>query len=99
MELLLIIVVSIHLLAVNLAGAGPLVAAWADWRGGRRGQIELQDAGKSLSVWSIVAAILGLSLGLTAIAVLIYWPPETHRGYQFQVLRQVPADRWWFTGA
>ena len=36
MELTLITFVAVHLLAVNLAGAGPLVLVWLDWFGHRR---------------------------------------------------------------
>src|SRR6266496_2592514 len=99
MELvLLIILVAAHLLAVNLAGAGPLVAAWIDWRGGRRGEPESAAAGRTLMWWSIGAAVVGLGFGGAALAVFVYWPPHTHERYWHYVELEINETRWWFLG-
>lgn len=60
-ELTLISVVAAHLLAVNMAGAGPLVLSWLDWIGHRRQRPELQQAAVRLGWWSIAAAVIGVA--------------------------------------
>jgi hypothetical protein len=99
MELVIIILVAAHLLAVNLAGAGPLVAAWIDWRGARRAEPEAATAAaRTLLWWSIGAAVVGMVLGGGAIAQLIYRPPHTHRWYWWYAGREITVTRWWFLG-
>jgi len=99
MELVLIIFVAAHLLAVNLAGAGPLVAAWIDWRGARRAEPEVATtAARTLMWWSIGAAVGGMGLGGAALAQFIYWPPHTHRWYWWYVEQEITETRWWFVG-
>jgi len=98
MELALIILVAAHLLAVNLAGAGPLVATWIDWRGARRGEPEAATAARTLMSWSIAAAIFGMSLGGAALAQFIYWPPQTHQRYWHYIELEISETRWWFIG-
>ena len=71
MELTLITVVAVHLLAVNLAGAGPLVVVWLDWLGGRRQQPPWQAIARRLAWWSILAAAVGMAIGLAALAELL----------------------------
>jgi hypothetical protein len=99
MELLLIILVAVHLLAVNLAGAGPLVAAWIDWRGARRGDPEAALAARTLMWWSIGGAVFGMGLGGAALAILVYWPPQTHQRYWRSVELEITETRWWFIAA
>lgn len=99
MELVLIILVAAHLLAVNLAGAGPLLAAWIDWRGARRGEPEAATAAaRTLMWWSIGAAVIGMSLGGAALAQFVYWPPHTHERYWHYVDLEITETRWWFIG-
>ncbi len=66
MELTLVTVVAAHLLAVNLAGAGPLVLVWLDWFGCRRQWPQGQQAALRLGWWSIAAAAIGVALGAGA---------------------------------
>jgi hypothetical protein len=98
-ELALITVVAAHLLAVNLAGAGPLVMVWLDWLGGRRQQPQWRQAALRLGWWSIAAAAVGVALGTAAMAQLFYWPPKTHQAYQWIIRDRVPEGRWWFVAA
>lgn len=55
-----------HLLCVNVAAGGPLVAAWLDWRG--RGDEAAGRAAKWLAGWSLAGLLAGAFLG-----VLIGW--------------------------
>ena len=98
-ELTLISVVAAHLLAVNMAGAGPLVLSWLDWIGHRRQRPELQQAAVRLGWWSIAAAVIGVALGVGALAELFFWPPRAHAEYRWVIRNQVPVARWWFVVA
>ncbi len=99
MELTLITVVAVHLLAVNLAGAGPLVVVWLDWLGGRRQRPQWQAIARRLAWWSILAAAVGVAIGLAALAELLYWPPRSHDSFRWIIRDSVPAIRWWFVAA
>ena len=96
MESVLITVVAFHLITVNLAGAGPFVAAWADWYGRRRDRPEFQSAALRLIRWSIVATLLGAGLGLGAWAELVYWPPPSQGSFCWLLRESISTQRWWF---
>ena len=64
--LVLSLLLAAHLLCVNVAAGGPLVAAWLDWRG--RGDEAAGRAAKWLAGWSIAGLLVGALLG-----VLIGW--------------------------
>ncbi|HEY2759703.1 MAG TPA: hypothetical protein VGI75_03150 [Pirellulales bacterium] len=96
MESVLITVVAFHLLAANLAGAGPFVAAWADWHGRRRNRLELQFAGLQLIRWSMLAALVGVGLGLVAWIELAYCPPRSQGSFWWLLRRSISTERWWF---
>ena len=51
-----------HLVCVNVAAGGPLVAAWLDWRG--RGDKAAGRAAKWLAGWSLIGFLAGTVLGL-----------------------------------
>jgi hypothetical protein len=51
-----------HLLCVNVAAGGPLVAAWLDWRG--RGDEAAGRAAKWLAGWSLIGFLTGAILGV-----------------------------------
>jgi hypothetical protein len=53
-----------HLLCVNVASGGPLIAAWLDWRGAR-GDQTAATAAKDLARWSVVGLLGGAALGVT----------------------------------
>lgn len=93
---LLILVVGVHLLAVNLAAAGPIVAPLVEWRGTRRGRAAYGAAVLGLAKWSVGAAVIGFGLGLLALAALTIWQPGSDSQY-FAAIRQVTPSRWWFT--
>jgi hypothetical protein len=52
-----------HLLCVNVAAGGPLVAAWLDWRG--RHEEAAGRAAKWLAGWSVAGLLAGAILGVT----------------------------------
>lgn len=69
MQFLMILVFAAHLLCVNVASAGPLVAAWLDWLEGRGNRLAGQ-AGRYLSWWALGLLLPGGLLGLTMGAML-----------------------------
>ena len=66
-ELLLSLLLAVHLLCVNVASGGPIVAAWLDLRGSRGDETAAIGA-RYLAGWSLVTLLAGAALG-----VLIGW--------------------------
>lgn len=93
----IVILVAAHLLAVNLAGAGPIVAVAIEWRGSATRREVWRVIARRLVVWSIGAAAFGMGLGLVAAGALIASPGLGQPDY-WGTLARVPAGRWWFTG-
>jgi hypothetical protein len=58
-----ILLLSVHLLAVNVAAGGPIVAAWLDWRG-TRGDEAAARAARWLADWSLAGLLGGAVLGV-----------------------------------
>jgi hypothetical protein len=63
-QLALILLLTAHLLCVNVAAAGPLVAMWLDWREGRGDKL-CGTAGRFLTWESLALLAVGACLGLT----------------------------------
>jgi hypothetical protein len=57
------LLLSAHLICVNIASGGPIVAAWLDWRG-TRGDLVAVKAAVYLARVSLVGFVLGATLGL-----------------------------------
>jgi hypothetical protein len=64
-EAFLTLLLAVHLLLVNVAAGGPLVAAWLDWRGTRGEQVAVQAA-----AFLARAALIGLVAGGATGAVM-----------------------------
>lgn len=62
-ELLLTLLLAAHLLCVNVASGGPLLAAWLDWRG-TRGDDVATTAATYLARASLLGLVVGAVLGL-----------------------------------
>lgn len=88
LELLSIPLLAIHLLAMNLASAGPLISGWLRWRGD-----EFSTAsGRRFIGWSIYAFLLGI---LTGGLLIITIPGNS----LWAALGRFPANAYWFAGA
>lgn len=88
LELLSIPLLAIHLLAMNLASAGPLISGWLRWRGD-----EFSTAsGRRFIGWSIYAFLLGI---LTGGLLIITIPGDS----LWAALGRFPANAYWFAGA
>ena len=90
-DLLLIAIFACHLLAVDLAAAGPLMAIWLEWRETRRGDSLAGEIGRRLAIWSLAAAFIGVGLGLLTALVL----PQLERPEYRRALGHVMPYLWW----
>jgi hypothetical protein len=91
-DFLLVTIFTIHLLAADLAMAGPLLAIWLELRGNRRGDELAGQIGRRLAWWSIGAFLAGITLGLLTVVALPRVEPAAYR----EAFGRVPASRWWF---
>jgi hypothetical protein len=68
LELLVVVILALHLMAANVASAGPIVCAWLDWREGR-GDATAGQAGRYLAGAGLAALLVTAVLGsvLTAL--------------------------------
>ena len=93
-ELLLSFVFGLHLLAVDLAMAGPLLAVWLEWRAARNGEPATDSLARGLAGWSLAALAVGIGLGLLALALV---PTGDTLPYR-RAIGLLDARRWWFVG-
>jgi len=66
-ELVLTFLLAAHLLCVNVASGGPIVAAWLDWRGTRA-----DEAAAKAAAYLARASLGGLAVG-AALGLVIGW--------------------------
>lgn len=89
MELLTTIFLAAHLLAMNLASAGPLLCIWLLWNA--NANPEAARLGRRLAWWS--AAALGLGMATGGLVILTTPTPGL-----WQALERFPASSYWFAG-
>lgn len=91
MALMSVLLLAVHLLAVNVASAGPLACVWLRGRG-RRGDMAADAAGRRLaniSLWSLMA---GVALGFILLGLA--WRAED-QGY-WQAVERFPTSAFCF---
>jgi len=91
-EFLLSLVFGLHLLAVDLAMAGPLLAVWLQWRAARYGEPATDALARRLAGWSLAALAVGIGLGLAALVLLPAGEAPRYR----RAIGLLDARRWWF---
>ena len=67
---IMFLLLAIHLLCVNLAGTGPLLLLWLEWKS-HHGDTLATRLAQRLSIWSIAALFAGALTGL--IVGMAYW--------------------------
>ena len=92
LEALLVLVLSAHLLATNLAGAAPLVAMWLDRRQARRSDSLAGEIGRYLLGQSLIWLTVGIALGAATLGLV--WLVEWETFYD--AARRLPAARYWW---
>jgi hypothetical protein len=91
-DLALVLVLSIHLLAANVAAAAPLVGLALDMRESRRGDRLAGDVGRWLLRLSLAGLAVALALGGGALAIV--WLADWDRFSQ--AAGRVPVSRYWW---
>jgi len=94
LEIVLIVVFSAHLLAMNVASAAPLVCVWAEWHGLRRQDATAEALARYLARQSIVQLLAGTLLGAVALG-LVWWRYPHAFGSS---LNGIKTSRYWFAG-
>ncbi|QDU76443.1 hypothetical protein Pan97_34930 [Bremerella volcania] len=59
-----ILILSLHLILMNLASVGPLLSIWLDARSTRQECPEIAAVGRTVGWWSVFALVVGIVLGL-----------------------------------
>jgi hypothetical protein len=72
-DVVLTLLLTAHLLCVNVASGGPVVGAWLDWQGWR-GHEAAARAARSLARWSLAGFLAGAALGL--VIGWLKWDPQ-----------------------
>jgi len=90
-ELLLVAAFTAHLVAVNVAAAGPLFCVALEWRGMRRGDSDIMAIARRFAVLSLSGFAVGVFFGAVLLAILWYVEPS-----YWAAIRRVPEHRWWF---
>lgn len=91
LELASVGIVTLHLLAADVAAVGPLVCLWMQWRGARGCRLAAAT-GRKLLLTSIAALLVAMALGAGALGLL--WLLD--RQSWFTAAGLLPAQRYWF---
>ena len=83
---------AIHLLAVNLAMAGPLVCIWLEWRESTRRDESAGSLGRSIAWACIGSVLIGVALG----GLLLWWIWQQDLSAFDRTVGKLPAERWGF---
>ncbi len=94
LEVVSAVLLTAHLILIDVAMIGPLASVWFDWRGTRRSQPEISELGRRLAAWSLGSLVVGGLLGAVLLAMR-YLDDERY----FRALSAIPRDRLWFAGA
>lgn len=93
LEIVLAVLLTAHLLLVDVAMAGPLVSVWLEWRAGRRAEQPSDALARRLAVLSLWALAGGSILGGVLLGIRYL---ADDRAY-FVAVAAIPQDRIWFS--
>jgi hypothetical protein len=92
LEILLAVLLSVHLLLVDIAMGSPLICVWLEWRETRHGDKVSGRVGLSLARWSNWALAGAILLGCLLLAVRWWFDDRKY----LAALGAIPRDRLWF---
>jgi hypothetical protein len=92
LEICLVVVLAVHLMAMNVAAAGPFVCLWLQWREASRGDTLAGKLSEYLARQSLVWFTVGVVLGCVALYLVWILYPRSY----FEAAAQIPARRYWF---
>lgn len=91
-EVALVALLAMHLLAINLAMAGPLVSVWMEWRATRSAEPLAAHVARAMARLSLASLVVGVVLG--ALLLAGRWQLDD-RAY-FSAVALIPRSRLWF---
>jgi hypothetical protein len=91
-EVILVALLAIHLLAIDVAMAGPLISVGMEWLATRRGDRQAELAAIGMARWSLLMLILGAALG--GLLLAIRWQLDDR--VFFSAVALIPSSRLWF---
>lgn len=92
LEIGLVVTLAFHLMAMNVAAAGPFVCLWLQWRETGRGDTLAGKLSVYLARQSLVWFAVGVVLGCIALYLVWLLYPRSY----FEAAAQIPARRYWF---
>ena len=69
LDVVTVVLLTAHLILIDVAMVGPLASAWFDWRGARSSQPECCELGRRLAAWSLGSLVAGGALGGVLLAL------------------------------
>jgi hypothetical protein len=94
LEAVLVVLLTVHLLLVDVAMVGPLASVWLDWRSGRTGDAAMEHAGLTVARLSSSGLTLGIALGVVLLGAR--W--QMNNGTTMEAAAALPRSRLWFAG-
>jgi hypothetical protein len=91
-DLLIILLLSAHLFAMNVATAGPFVCLWLGRRARRNDDPLARDAGRWLALQSVMGLTGGIVLGGLVLVAIWFHRPDPF----FRPAELIPRSRYWF---
>ena len=92
-ELLIVPVFALHVIAVHVAAAGPLLSIACERRAARSRELEAGTAGRRLAMASLLLFLAGAILG--GVLLVVLWRSDPT---YWATLGRVPRYRWWSFG-
>jgi len=92
LQIVLTLLLSVHLLAVNVSMAGPLACLGLEWRARRNNDTASQNMARLLGRHCLLAFALGVGLGIVLLGLIWLMPGQRY----FAALGTIPASRLWF---
>lgn len=92
MELVIVALLSVHLMLVDLAMAGPLAALWLESGGSRSGSEKRVAIARTMLRWSATSLAIAIVLG--GVLLTLFWYSDRYENY-FDAISKVPRSRLW----
>ena len=67
--LVVVILLTFHLLSMNVSSGGPLLCAWLEWRGSRAEDGQSTKLAQAMALWSILLLLVGTAIGVVLVLV------------------------------
>ncbi|MBI3838141.1 MAG: hypothetical protein HY288_09450 [Planctomycetia bacterium] len=92
LAVVLVVLLSVHLVLVDIAMTGPFVCVWLEWRETRHADEVAGRVGLRLARWANWALAGGIVVGCLLLAIRWWLDDQTY----FSAVATIPRDRLWF---